>query len=117
MGGFSIAHPGWLAIGIAMLLAGIWLIRWANRNNMASAIAGATADAAFKAIRKGGQLEMPGEIKTRLDDVSSAKTTSGKAKKVAAYGIRHAMSQLFGVIGFFCVVIGLMLAVLGVFYT
>ncbi|MEQ1671129.1 MAG: hypothetical protein ABL893_09755 [Hyphomicrobium sp.] len=116
MGGISILHPAWLALGIVMIAAGIWLIRWANRNNMASAIAGATADAAFKAVRHGAAPEVPAGIKARLDEVRAEQSTTGKAKKIAGYGIRHAMSQLFGVIGFFALIIGLMLVVLGLFY-
>ena len=116
MNGLSLPHPGWLALGIAMILAGIWLIRWANRNNMASAIAGAAAEAASSAFAQGRRPGMPGEIKARFDDVKSSPTTIGKAKKVAGYGFRHAMSQLFGVIGFFSLIIGLMLCVLGLLY-
>lgn len=116
MPGLALTHPGWVAIGLGLILAGGWLIRWANRNNMNSAIASATADAAANAFRKRGRPDMPAEIKGRLDDVASAPTNAGKAKKIAGYGFRHAMSQLFGVIGFILVVTGIMLAVLGVFY-
>jgi hypothetical protein len=112
----SLTHPGWVAIGLGMILVGVWLIRWANRNNMAGQIAGATAEAAIKAMRKGAKPEMPAEIKGKLDDVTSAPTTTAKAKKIASYGLRNAMSQLFGVIGFIMAVVGLMLAVLGAFY-
>ena len=112
----ALNHPGWIAIGIVLIVIGVWLIRWANRNSMTAAIAEATADAAFKTLRKGAAPEMPSAIKTRLDDVSSAKTHAGKAKKIAGYGFRHAMSQLFGVTGFISVVAGLLLVVLGAFY-
>lgn len=112
----SLNHPGWIAIGLALIVAGIWLIRWANRNNMASAIAEATAEAAFKGIRKGAAPDMPATIKARLDDVNSAPTKTGKAKKIAGYGIRHALSQVFGVAGFILLVVGVMLVALGAFY-
>lgn len=112
----SMTHPDWVAIGLCMIVAGVWLIRWANRNNMASAIAGATAEAAIKAVRKGAHPEMPDAIKTKFDDVTSAPTYAGKAKKIAGYGFRNAMSQLFGVVGFIMAVVGLMLTILGLFY-
>ena len=112
----SMNHPGWIAVGLLMILAGIWLIRWANRNNMASAIAEATAEAAFKTVRKGAAPDMPANIKARLDDVSSAPTKTGKAKKIAGYGIRHALSQVFGVAGFVVLVVGVMLVAFGAFY-
>jgi hypothetical protein len=110
-------HPGWVALGIVMILAGVWLIRWANRNNMATAISRAAAEAALTAVRKGKSgTGVPSAIKARYDDVASAPTTTGKAKKVSGYLFRNAMSQVFGIIGFISVVVGLMLAVLGAFY-
>ncbi len=116
MSGIEIAHPSWVAIGLGMLAVGIWLIRWANRNSMTAAIADATAEAAIGALRKRGRPDMPSEIKARLDDVAGAPTATGKAKKIAGYTFRHAMSQLFGVIGFVLALGGFLLAVLGVFY-
>jgi uncharacterized membrane protein len=113
----SLTHPGWVALGIVMILIGVWLIRWANRNNMASVLSGAAAEAAIGAMRKGSHGHVPGAIKATYDDVASAPTHAGKAKKVTGYIFRNAMSQLFGVIGFIMVVVGLMLAVLGLFYT
>jgi protein-S-isoprenylcysteine O-methyltransferase Ste14 len=112
----SLTHPGWVAIGLVLIGIGVWLIRWANRNNMAGQIAGAAAEAAANALRKGAHHEMPSAIKAKYDDVASQPTYAGKAKKVAGYGFRNAMSQLFGVIGFIATVIGLMLVVLGLFY-
>lgn len=116
MPGLTLAHPGWVAIGTALIFIGIWLIRWANRNNMAGAISSAAAEAAIHAVRKGTKPGMPAGMKARYDDVTSAPSTAGKAKKVAGYAFRNAMSQLFGVIGFFAAITGLMLIVLGLFY-
>jgi hypothetical protein len=97
----SLTHPGWVAIGLALIGIGVWLIRWANRNNMAAQIAGATAEAAAKALHRGAHPDAPAQPKT---------------KKIAGYGWRNAMSQLFGVIGFIATVVGVMLVVLGFFY-
>jgi uncharacterized membrane protein len=114
----SLQHPGWVALGIAMILVGVWLIRWANRNNMASVLSSAATEAAIGTMRKGSHRgEVPSAIKAGYDDVASAPTHAGKAKKVTGYIFRNAMSQLFGVIGFIMVVVGLMLAVLGLFYS
>lgn len=52
MAGFSMPHPGWVAIGIVMIGIGIWLIRWANRNNMIATMTDATTEAAISAMRK-----------------------------------------------------------------
>ncbi len=117
MAGFSMTHPGWVAIGIVMIAIGIWLIRWANRNNMISTMTEATTEVAISAMRKRGSPDMPSEIKARFDDVASEPTTTGKTKKVARYAVRHALSQVFGVMGFVAVVAGLLLAVLGVVYS
>lgn len=116
MTGIPMTHPGWVAVGFAMVLVGIWLIRWANRNSMTGAIADATAEAAIGAIKKRGRPDMPSEIRSRLDDVAGAPTTSGKARKVASYAFRHAMSQVFGIAGFVLLMAGLLLAVFGAFY-
>jgi hypothetical protein len=97
----SLIHPGWVAIGVAMIAIGVWLIRWANRNNMAGEIANATAEAAGKALHKGAHPGTPAGPKT---------------KRVAGYGVRNAMSQLFGVVGFIATVVGLMLVIFGVYY-
>lgn len=116
MTGIPMTHPGWVGIGLAMVLIGIWLIRWANRNSMTGAIADATAEAAFGAIRKRGRPDMPAGIKSRLDDVAGAPTATGKARKIASYTFRHAMSQVFGIAGFIILVAGLLLVVFGAFY-
>ncbi|MBK9079348.1 MAG: hypothetical protein IPL91_09610 [Hyphomicrobium sp.] len=116
MAGFSMPHPGWVAIGIVMIGIGIWLIRWANRNNMIATMTDATTEAAISAMRKHGRPDMPSEIKARLDDVTSEPTVTGKTKKVARYAVRHAFSQVFGVTGFVAVVAGVLLTVLGFVY-
>lgn len=110
------AHPTWIAVGLAMVLIGAWLVRWASRNNMATAISGAAAEAAIKTLRKGAKVETPREIGSRIDDLRSAPGSTGKAKKVAGYAVRHAMSQLFGATGFIMIMAGLVTALLGVFY-
>ena len=99
----TIAHPMWLAIGLLMSLIGIWLIRWASRNNMASAIKDATVGAALDTLAKRGRPDGHG--------------VDSKAKKVASYGLRNSMSQLFGATGFILLMAGLVTAVLGIFGT
>lgn len=99
MNGIPMTHPEWVAIGLAMILIGIWLIRWANRNSMSAEIAAATADAAIGALKKR----------------SGSETPNGKPPKVVTYSFRHAMSQVFGVAGFIMVIAGLLLAIFGAF--
>ena len=109
----SVSHPGWLAAGLLIALLGVWMIRWANRNNMASAIRDATVGVAIDTIGKRGRPEMPEHARAELDKF---KTASGKARTVASYGIRHSLSQLLGVTGFILVMTGLVMAVFGLFY-
>lgn len=113
----AIANPTWLFIGIAMAVIGIWLIRWAARNNMAAAIKDATVSATLDAIAKRGRPDMPAEVKAKLAELEAAEGVSGKAKTVASYAIRNSASQLFGVVGFILLMAGLVTAAIGIFGT
>lgn len=112
---FSISHPGWLAAGLLIALLGVWMIRWANRNNMTAAIRDATVGVAIDAVAKRGRPNLPVHARTELDKFKSASVT-GKARTVASYGIRQSLSQLLGVTGFILVMSGLVMAVFGLFY-
>jgi hypothetical protein len=113
----AIDDPGWLIAGLLMCLAGIWMIRWASRNNMASAIKDATVGAAMEALAKRGRPDMPPEVKAKLAEISAAEGLSGKAKKVASYGVRNSLAQVFGIAGFILFMAGLVTAAIGVFGT
>ncbi len=102
----DLAHPEWIFAGIAAVLVGVWLIRWAARNNMAGQISGVTSDAAADSLRARGKA---GAEQLR----ASEKLTR---EKVARYSARNSMSQLAGVLGFILVMGGLMAIVLGVYY-
>lgn len=115
MAGLTLAHPGWVALGLALVILGAWMMRWANRHNVGAVLADATTDAAIGAFRNRGRPEIPDEIRARIDDVSSAPTSMGKARKVAGYALRHAASQLVGIAGFVSVVAGLAVAAFGAF--
>lgn len=113
----SFSHPAWIVSGVIMMAIGIWMIRWANRHNVARELAGAAANAAITTLRKGGKLEVPSELGARVSEIASAKGATGKTKKVAGYVARQALSQLFGTGGFILAVAGFLTALLGVFYT
>lgn len=112
----AITHPAWIAYGLIAALIGIWLIRWASRNNMASAIRDATVGVALDTIAKRGRPGMPAELRAKVDDIRNAQGKSGKARKIASYGVRHSLSQIAGITGFILVMSGLVTAVLGVYY-
>jgi hypothetical protein len=94
----TFAHPKWIVVGVLLFLSGLWLFRWAARNDSASEIAAATREAAVNKLLKG------------------APTPPAQNKKRAAAQFRHAMSQLTGIVGFLLIIAGLLSAFLGVFY-
>lgn len=112
----SISHQSWVVLGLVLVVLGVLLVRWAARNNMVSVVTDATTGAVFSKLRKGGALEVPDEIKARYDDVMAEGSTVGRAKKLAGYTVRHAVSQVAGVGGGLLIVAGLLAAALGVFY-
>lgn len=95
----TFGHPKWIVAGVLLLLAGLWLFRWASRNNSADEVAAATTEAAINKFLKKGAAGSP-----------------APAKKRAMAQFRHAMSQFIGIIGFLLILAGLMAALLGVFY-
>ena len=109
-------HPGWIAMGLALILIGGWLIRWANRNSMTAMIRDATVGVAIDTMTKHGRPNMPPDMQAKIDDIANAKGATGKAKKIASYGVRNSMSQVFGVAGFIMLVTGLMMVVFGFMY-
>lgn len=115
MAGLMLAHPGWVALGLALVILGAWMMRWANRQNIASILADATTDAALGALRHRRRPEMPEEIRARIDAVASAPTTAAKARRVAGYTLRHAASHLVGIAGFVGVVVGAIVAAIGAY--
>ncbi len=102
----DLAHPKWIFFGIASVLFGVWLIRWAARNNMAGRISDATAESAADGLRARG--------KAGVDQLRSSEKAT--REKVARYSARNSMSQLAGIIGFMLVMGGLLAVVLGVYY-
>jgi predicted negative regulator of RcsB-dependent stress response len=93
----TFAHPKWIVAGILLILGGLWLFRWAQRNNAAAEITAATTEAAINKL-----LKNPG--------------SPSPAKKRAAANFRNAMSQFFGIVGFLMMIAGLVALVLGIFY-
>lgn len=92
------------------------MIRWASRHNVARQLAGAAADAAITALRKGGKLDASGELGRHVSELSAAKGPAGKAKKIASYTARQALSQVLGTGGFILAVAGFLTALFGIFY-
>lgn len=98
----NFGHPRWIVAGVLLVLLGLWLFQWARRNNAAQAIANSTAEAAINKL-----LRSPAR---------PAEESRSAAKKRASNNFRQAMSQLFGIIGFLLMIVGLMSALFGIFY-
>lgn len=94
---FTISHPKWVWVGAFMVILGIFLMRWARRNNRERELSGAAAEAAIRALRKEGKPE-------------------GHRKHVNTNTFRNAMSQFFGSVGFILLVAGLLTALFGALY-
>lgn len=112
-----IDDAGWLVAGLALCAAGIWLIRWASRNNMASEIKDAAVSATMSALKKRGRPDIPDNVKARMSEFEAAQGVTGKAKTVASYAVRNSLSQVFGVLGFILLMAGLVTAAIGIFGT
>jgi hypothetical protein len=99
----TFAHPKWIVAGILLILGGLWLFRWAQRNNAAAEITAATTEAAINKLLKNPAAKVPAG-------------SPSPAKKRAAANFRNAMSQFFGIVGFLMMIAGLISIVLGIFY-
>ncbi|MFT3730126.1 MAG: hypothetical protein QM780_01705 [Hyphomicrobium sp.] len=95
----TLVHPRWIVTGIILILAGLWLIRWARRNDGSAEISAATAEAAFDKLRK-----KPGQ-------------KSAPKPGLAAVRFRSSMAQFFGIVGTLMAIAGLVSIVFGVFYS
>lgn len=112
-----INDPFWLFAGLALCVIGIWLIRWAARNNMSSEIKDAAVSATLSALAKRGRPDLPNNVKAKMSEFEAAGGVTGKAKTVARYAVRNSLSQVFGVLGFILLMAGLVTAAIGIFGT
>lgn len=113
----QIDDPSWLIAGLVVCALGVWLIRWAARNNMASEIKDAAVSATLSALAKRGRPDLPDNVKARMSELNAAGGVTGKAKTVAGYAVRNSLSQVFGVLGFILLMAGLLVAAIGIFGT
>ena len=95
----TFGHPRWIVAGVLLFFAGLWLFRWASRNDAATEIAAVTREAAVNKLLKKG-----------------ASTPPAQNKRRATAQFRHAMSQFAGIVGFLLIIAGLLSAFLGIFY-
>ena len=98
----TFAHPHWILTGILSLIAGLWLFRWARRNDNRAEIAMASTEAALNKLRK----PSPG----------SPRPPAASPKGSTAARFRNSMAQFIGIVGVVMLIAGLVLIVFGIFY-
>lgn len=107
-----IPNPTLLGIGLVLFVLG-WMLRsWASRHSLTDQV----TDTAWEAVKKRDARVIGREIQGRIAEINQASSTLGKASKVAGYGVRHAMAQVAGLAGIAGILIGLVLAGLGLFW-
>lgn len=107
-----IPNPTLLVIGLVLFVLG-WMLRsWASRHSLTDQV----TDTAWEAVKKRDAGVIGREIKGKITEINQASSTLGKASKVAGYGVRHAMAQVAGLAGIAGILIGLVLAGLGLFW-
>jgi hypothetical protein len=113
MSTLSIANPALLVAGLAVLFVGLWMWRWSSRN--AIDVKGAALGAAWQGVRQ-GRLDIPDDIKSRMNELANEGSNVGRAKKAGGMAIRHALAKVVGLAGLVAILAGLALSAAGVFW-
>lgn len=110
----AIHNPIVFGIGIAALIVGFLLWRWAGRNSVN--LKGAALNSALATARSGKMPAMPDELKGHLDKVVGAGSHTERAKVVGGTVARHFMAKVVGLAGLVGVLAGLAMIAAGVFW-
>lgn len=102
--------------GVVAFVIG-WLMRsWAARHNLIDVATDAALSTAWKTATTRQMPGMPEEITSRMSDITGEASHVGKAKKVAGYAARHAVATVVGLVGLVLLVVGVLLAGVGLFW-
>ena len=88
----QIHSPLLLGIGLALLVLGISLWRWAARHRIS--LRAAAMSSAYAAVRGGKVPTLPDELKTQFDRVAAAQGNVGRAKVVGGSVFRHLLARI-----------------------
>jgi hypothetical protein len=110
----AIHNPILFAIGLAVLVVGFLLWRWAGRNSVN--LAGAALSTAVSSARSGKMPTVPDNLKGHLDKVVGAGSNTERAKVVGGTVARHFMAKFVGMAGMVGVLAGLAMAAAGIFW-
>jgi hypothetical protein len=110
----AIHNPILFGIGIAVLLVGIWMWRWAGRHTVN--LAGAALSSAVATARSGKMPSVPDDLKGHFDKVVGAGSNTERAKVVSGTVARHFMAKVAGMAGMIGILAGMALAAAGMFW-
>ncbi len=110
----AIHNPIVFGIGIAALIAGFMLWRWASRNSVN--LKGAALSTAISTARSGKIPSVPDELKGHFDKVAGAGSHTERAKVVGGTVARHFMAKVVGLAGLVGVLAGIAMIAAGVFW-
>lgn len=103
-------NPILLAAGIAVAAIGLLLMRWAGRYD----VSGLAADAAWRAVRKGRDLDVKAEAADMLNEqfghIRADAERIGVGRTAVKHGVRFAIARFVGIAGIVLLLIGIALA-------
>jgi hypothetical protein len=100
----------WLLLsGAALVLIGVLIRWWSSRYDLKDA----AIDSAWTLARGRRTAENPTALESKLNNITSQPTWTGKATRAAGTAAGHVMAQILGVIALVLMLIGLGLAVAG----
>ena len=112
----QIAHPALFIGGLAALVIGFLLRRWAARHDLKGALAGGVKHVAMDAIRHGKDGHKSNPLTDKLHEVVAHGSHTGKAKAVAGIAARHFVAQVVSIAGLVAILGGLAATAAGVFW-
>ncbi len=105
-----VSHPGLLIAGAVTILIGLLIRRFVSRYDFA----GLAMNSAWQVARGRRTAESPTEIEERLNEITAATTTFGKARRLGGNVIGHFVAPILGLIGLILILGGA--ALLGAAY-
>ena len=99
----EIANPGLWIAGALLLLVGILIRRIVARYDFR----GMLTNSAWHVARGRRTAEHKTEIEERFDEIASAATNFGKARRLTENVVGHFVAPVMGLIGLLCILAGL----------
>jgi hypothetical protein len=90
-----VSHPGLLIAGVVSVLIGLLIRRFVSRYDFT----GMAMSSAWQVARGRRTAERPTEIEERVNEIASAATTFGKARRLGGNVIGHFVAPILGLLG------------------